>query len=399
MASIDFKKIKSAGALKAMIRHCDHEERLKHEHSNEDINKEKTHENINYTKMTYEQSCNRFDKRIEVLDSSTNTNKRKDRVVAFGLTVPSCDGMTRKESTDFFMDCCKIFQSEFSAKNIISAIAHYDEIHSYMNNGELKESREHLHFYVVPEIDGKLNGKTFSSKKRMIELNKKIDQLAKEKYHKQFLTNEPARKRSVEELKSISNKEQEQRIKTRDELLHDIEDKSKSLEKTLMELRELEVKRDAKEQAYMKYQEEPLTYPNEIKRKKSLFGKETIELDSDEYNRFIEKISDCEDTLLYSKQREGSIYDIEKEAKESILEANRVLNEAEQMRNRTETLAKQARHYKKSLESIRTYAIKHDDEKLKDFATKALSVDVEKPLQKVAEKTVNRTINHDDYER
>lgn len=36
------------------------------------------------------------------------------------------------------------------------------------------------------------------------------------------------------------------------------------------------------------------------------------------------------------------------------------------MRNRTESLSKQARHYKKSLESIRVYAIKHDDEKLKE---------------------------------
>ena len=41
----------------------------------------------------------------------------------------------------------------------------------------MKESREHLHFYVIPEIDGQLNGKNFSSKKRMIELNKKLEKL------------------------------------------------------------------------------------------------------------------------------------------------------------------------------------------------------------------------------
>lgn len=330
MASIDFKKIKSAGELKAMLRHCDNDERLKHEHSNEDIDKEKTHENINYTKLTYGQSCARFDKRIEILDSSTNKNKRKDRVVAFGLTVPSCEGMTREESASFFMDCCKLFQSEFNARNIISAIAHYDEIHSYIVAGEMKESREHLHFYVIPEIDGQLNGKNFSSKKRMIELNKKLEKLAIEKYHKNFLTKEPARKRSVEELKSISNSEQERRIKVRDELMLEIENKSNSLKKTLMELRELEAKRDSEEQAYMNYQEEPFDYPAEIKRKKPLLGKETIEIEASEYDRFVSKVAECEDVLLYSKKREGTISEIETQFKESILEANKVLDEAEQ---------------------------------------------------------------------
>lgn len=178
------------------------------------------------------------------------------------------------------MDCCKLFQSEFNARNIISAIAHYDEIHSYIVAGEMKESREHLHFYVIPEIDGQLNGKNFSSKKRMIELNKKLEKLAIEKYHKNFLTKEPARKRSVEELKSISNSEQERRIKVRDELMLEIENKSNSLKKTLMELRELEAKRDSEEQAYMNYQEEPFDYPAEIKRKKPLLGKETIEIEA-----------------------------------------------------------------------------------------------------------------------
>lgn len=388
MASIDFKKIKSAGELKAMLRHCDNDERLKHEHSNEDIDKEKTHENINYTKLTYGQSCARFDKRIEILDSSTNKNKRKDRVVAFGLTVPSCEGMTREESASFFMDCCKLFQSEFNARNIISAIAHYDEIHSYIVAGEMKESREHLHFYVIPEIDGQLNGKNFSSKKRMIELNKKLEKLAIEKYHKNFLTKEPARKRSVEELKSISNSEQERRIKVRDELMLEIENKSNSLKKTLMELRELEAKRDSEEQAYMNYQEEPFDYPAEIKRKKPLLGKETIEIEASEYDRFVSKVAECEDVLLYSKKREGTISEIETQFKESILEANKVLDEAEQMRNRTESLSKQARHYKKSLESIRVYAIKHDDEKLKEFATKALLLDVDKPRE-YEKKSVN----------
>lgn len=212
MASINFMKIKDASSVKAMIRHSDTEERLKHNHSNEDIDKTRTNENINYTKLTYKQSCERYDMRIKFLDSQPGANKRADRVSCFGLTVPACEGMDIKESTYFFNDVCKLFQSEFGSRNIIAAYGHFDEIHNYVDHGELKESRGHLHFYVIPEIDGKLNGKQFSSKKRMIELNKKVDELARAKYHKKFLTHEKPRKRTVEELKAITNKETEKRF-------------------------------------------------------------------------------------------------------------------------------------------------------------------------------------------
>ncbi|MDO4326147.1 MAG: plasmid recombination protein [bacterium] len=233
MASIDFKKLKTAGDVKAMLRHSDMEERLKHEHSNEDINKELTENNVNYTKLTYKQSCERYDKRIKFLDEQPGANLRKDRVTAFGLNVPACEGMTQEESKRFFNDVCKEFQQEFGAKNIISAVAHFDEVHSYVDRGELKESRPHLHFYVIPEIDGKLNGKKFSAKKRMIELNQKIDTLAREKYNKKFLTHEAPRKRSVEELKRLTEdelKEKEDIIEAASAVFKENEHLKKSLE-------------------------------------------------------------------------------------------------------------------------------------------------------------------------
>ena len=198
MASVNFMKIKDASSVKA--------------------------KNINYTKLTYKQSCERYDKRIEYLDAQPGANKRTDRVSCFGLTVPACEGMDIKESTYFFNDVCKLFQSEFGSRNIVSAVAHFDEIHTYLDHGELKESRGHLHFYVIPEIDGKLNGKKFSSKKRMIELNKKIDELARDKYKKRFLTHEKPRKRTVEELKAITNSETEKRIE-RNKILEEIKQK------------------------------------------------------------------------------------------------------------------------------------------------------------------------------
>lgn len=238
MASINFMKIKDAGSVKAMLRHCDSEERLKHEHSNKDIDKTRTNENINYTRLTYKQSCERYDNRIKFLDGQPGANKRADRVSCFGLTVPSCEGMTQDETKRFFNDVCRKFQNEFGGKNIVSAIAHFDEIHNYVDHGELKESRAHLHFYVIPEIDGKLNGKKFSSKKRMIELNKAIDNIAREKYNKRFLTNEKPRKRTVEELKAITNAQQEKLLSERAK----VEQERNNLEQQCNEL-EKEVKR------------------------------------------------------------------------------------------------------------------------------------------------------------
>lgn len=218
MASINFMKIKNASSVKAMLRHCDSDERLKHEHSNKDIDKERTNENVNYTHLTYEQSCNRYDNRLKQLDSQPKANLRKDRVTCFGLTVPACEGMTHDEAKSFFRDVCKEFQNQFNGKNIVAAVAHFDEIHSYVDHGELKESRAHLHFYVIPEISGKLNGKQFSSKKRMIELNKAIDNIAREKYNKRFLTNEKPRHRTVEELKSLSELE----LREKEDIIRDV---------------------------------------------------------------------------------------------------------------------------------------------------------------------------------
>ena len=201
MASVNFKKLKSANDVKAMLRHCDKEERLKHEHSNKEINKDLTYKNITFVKADYRATCKRFDNRIKTLDETTNTNKRKDRVQAFGLTIPACKDMSDNESKHFFQDVIKHIIQKFGKDNIVWAGVHYDEIHDYIDGKNIETSRAHMHVYVVPEISGKLDGKTFSSKANMIALNNEIDSIARDKYKTIFLTNEKPRKKSVEELK------------------------------------------------------------------------------------------------------------------------------------------------------------------------------------------------------
>ncbi|MGI5947200.1 MAG: plasmid recombination protein [Lachnospiraceae bacterium] len=231
MASVNFQKIKSTSTVKAILRHCDKEERLRHEHSNKDIDIAETHKNVSYIKLSYEQKCKRYDNRIKYLDSLPCANKRADRVVAFALNVSACENMSYDEAKEFFKDVSKIYLQKFGVENIISLDAHFDEIHQYLDNGTVKESRAHLQSVVIPEINNKLNGKKFSSKKAMMELNQEIDKLAKEKYHKKFLTHEKPRHKTVEELKHLSD----------DEVI----ERTKKLEKAQQELTKL---KEAKEE-------------------------------------------------------------------------------------------------------------------------------------------------------
>jgi hypothetical protein len=48
---------------------------------------------------------------------------------------------------------------------------------------------------------------------------------------------------------------------------------------------------------------------------------------------------------------------------------------------------------------LNSYLQKNFHTLLKEFATKALLLDVDKPLQKTAEKTLKNVMHHDDYER
>lgn len=208
MASVNFEKIKAGGKpVSAYIRHDDENERIIHDHANPDINKELTSQNKKWLDLSYEDTNKRFRDRIDFLDKTTNTNKRKDRVECYSLYVPIPAAVKDKES--FFRDLTEMCAERFGKDNIINSYLHVDEVHDYMENGVVKTSLEHAHVLVVPEIDGGLNGKMFSGKDAMRSFNKEVDDMCREKYHCQFNTGEPAKHKTVEELKDKSEKEAE----------------------------------------------------------------------------------------------------------------------------------------------------------------------------------------------
>lgn len=206
MASVNFEKFKAAQQVKAMFRHCDEEKRLETNHSNIDINKSATPNNMQGN-LDYDAACKRYDERIAFLDSKPGANRRKDRVTCFGLNVPAPKDLKPEDEKAFFMDALEIIKNQYGEDNIIQYYMHQDEKHKYINaeTGEQCMSRSHMQCYVVPEHKGKLNGKWFSNKSNMIKLNNAIHKMAQEQFGVMFMDGSKKKSRkTVEQLKSES---------------------------------------------------------------------------------------------------------------------------------------------------------------------------------------------------
>lgn len=202
MASVNFKKLHTVQDVAAMLRHSCSDTRMQHKHSNRDIDKSLTPGNLDTG--SYGASLSRYKSRIEYLDKQPGQNRRADRVTCFGLELPAPAGIPREQQVDFLRHAARLISDWVSARNVVSASVHVDEIKQYLDHGEVKESRPHLHMYVVPEISGKLNGKAFSSRSRMQTLNRDLDQMCRSRYGVPYMTGEKARQMSVEQLKVSS---------------------------------------------------------------------------------------------------------------------------------------------------------------------------------------------------
>lgn len=215
MASVNWKKCKAGtGDACAMMRHADKVERLKHEHSNKDINKQLTKNNFHLTfdgtANSFEGKYKRFRNRLEQLDVQPGANKRKDRVEMFALEIPAPKELPQEKFKAWSISVAGILKTNFGLENICYLDGHLDEIHAYVDalTKEQQESRPHLHVGVIPVVDGKLNGKKFSSKKNINSLNNAIDKMTREKFGTYFM--DGTKKKSmgtVEELKGASMKD------------------------------------------------------------------------------------------------------------------------------------------------------------------------------------------------
>ena len=159
MASVNFLKLHGRAEVAAMLRHSAPDSRLQHSHSNRDIDLSRTSENDAHISEKYTEALERYDNRLAEIDAAGNANRRKDRVSCFGLCVPAPLGLTEEQERAFFWRCVDLMQERYGAENVVGSYAHFDEVHAYLDHGQVKESRPHLHLYVIPEIGGSLNGK------------------------------------------------------------------------------------------------------------------------------------------------------------------------------------------------------------------------------------------------
>lgn len=217
MASANFKKCKGSDAS-AIIRHCDSAERLKHEHSNKEIDLSRTKDNLTwFRELSYRDTMKRLKDRIAYLDATTNTNHRSDRVESYAIEIPiPADRSYGDNYKPIANDIMSIMERRFGKDNIVNAYLHVDEIHDYIDSvtHEKRTSMAHIHAIVVPEIDGRLCGKQFSSKKAMRELNRELDEMFLNRYGVKFLKNDKQLEcgRSVEDLKVASYQQLEKQV-------------------------------------------------------------------------------------------------------------------------------------------------------------------------------------------
>ena len=269
MASVNYMKCKGAGHAKAIMRHSEEEERLKHEHSNPHLDKSCTENNSSLFGLTYVEMCRKYDQRIRTLDETTNRNKRSDRVTMFSLEYTVPEGLPAWQEESYLADVEKLIADQYGTRNIIESERHFDEKHTYIDHGEEKTSRAHGHTFVVPEVDGQLNGKKFSSKSQMMTLNKSIEVMSMEKYHIHFMTGKEARHKTVEALKNESLiEEQERTLNANRGHIEALKEESQALKDDIQTLK------DDKEDLQAQYEADRERLNNELAEKKKLIEKQ-----------------------------------------------------------------------------------------------------------------------------
>lgn len=208
MASAKFEggKYHTATEAKAHMRHDDItlEARKIAARENPHIDISKSHLNKSLLGLSYEQMCEKYDRRIKELDATTNKNRRKDRVSLQNIEVPVPADLDRKNYNKWFIKVAEIMCDLYGRENFIDAQIHYDEEHEYVDaeTHEKRMSRVHMHASIVPEVNGVLNCKRMSGRANMRKLNNAIEKMTQQQFCCSFMTGTKKRSReSLDELK------------------------------------------------------------------------------------------------------------------------------------------------------------------------------------------------------
>lgn len=173
-------KAKSAQTAKALFRHNDAQRRAEVQHSNPHIDKSKTYLNFSYRGLTYEQRCAAYDARMGEIDQGKGGSGKNARTVLQSVILypPAALAEDSAREKAWFLRAGELAEARFG-KNLIDIAYDLDERHEYRDkDGKLQMSLDHGHMWLVPEVDGKLNGKQFSSRKNIIAFNAELQEMS-----------------------------------------------------------------------------------------------------------------------------------------------------------------------------------------------------------------------------
>ena len=226
MASVNWQKMtKQKVCSSGMKAHMENSEREKREHSNKDIDRDKTNENYSIGSSSWRESVNRLNERNNAVDEVLPPKRiRKDRVwgVSLEYTCPR-ELSEQGRSDEFFQKAHEFMEQYFGKENVHGTFVHKDEVHDYLDKkGYIRTSCEHAHGLVSPHVEGKgINGNLFETRARLKDFNEKFHEMVKREFSIEYNTHETAEHKTVEQLK------QEE---TNTRLSREIEDKTKILE-------------------------------------------------------------------------------------------------------------------------------------------------------------------------
>lgn len=211
MASVAWKKLHTGTEVAAVLQHCDAKERLVHTHSNKDIQTALTGQNESLYDISYRDALKKYQDRLAFIDGLGNTNRRKDRVTMIALNIPIPEGI---ESSEFFRQTSEIVRNFFGDSNLVQGYLHRDEKHEYIDrSGTRRTSLDHIHYFVVPERDFRLQAKRIESRANLKKLNRLVDDMCLKIFKQPFmkyrtpeelLEHQSAFGETVESLKSQS---------------------------------------------------------------------------------------------------------------------------------------------------------------------------------------------------
>lgn len=239
MASVQFYKCKGASVAKSIMRHADADERLKHEHSNKDIDKSKTALNTSLYDLSYAEMCDRYDEAMQRYQSNSKRAIRKDAVTLLDAIVTAPAELDDALIDLWVSDVVDIINKHYKADVVLDAKIHRDEIHDYVDPDSHKtvQSRVHAHIFVLPEVEQRLCCKQFTSRQNIMSLNRRIDKMTRNLYSCKFMTGQKAHDRdfqTVEQLKRASdNAELERQSRQISSKLQDTHNKLSAIQKAL----------------------------------------------------------------------------------------------------------------------------------------------------------------------